>query len=86
MTVRLTVSTVLAIALLAAGSDFAVAGDAIDPKNFSATVDNPWLPLKPGTVLTYEGTKDDKPATLVMTVSSKTKVPSMFVRTNARGP
>ncbi len=52
----------------------ALAAGAIDPASFTATVDNPWYPLKPGTVLTYTGTKDEKPAARVITVTSKSKV------------
>jgi hypothetical protein len=45
----------------------------IDPSRFSATVDNPWFPLKPGTVFTYEGVKDGKPSRDVYTVTNETK-------------
>ena len=31
----------------------------IDPANFGGPVDNPYLPLKPGTVFTYRGVGDD---------------------------
>src|SRR6476660_10022139 len=34
----------------------------IDPANFTATIDNPWLPFVPGTVFTYIGTKDGEAA------------------------
>jgi hypothetical protein len=40
---------------------------------FNAEIDNPWLPLKPGTVRTYSGTKDDKPANLKVTVINRRK-------------
>jgi hypothetical protein len=46
----------------------------VDPANFSAKIDNPWFPLPVGTTLTYEGTKDDKRAVRVSTVTSTTKV------------
>jgi len=46
----------------------------IDPARFSATVDNPWFPLKPGTTFTYQGVKDGKPSRDVYTVTSDTKV------------
>jgi hypothetical protein len=36
-------------------------------------VDNPWFPLKPGTVYVYTGVKDDQPARDVVTATSKTK-------------
>jgi hypothetical protein len=31
----------------------------IDPANFGGSIDNPYLPLKPGTVFTYRGVGDD---------------------------
>ncbi len=62
-----------AVALLAAASPV-FADDAIDPANFVSAITNPWLPMAPGTVLTYKGIKDEKPATLVVTISNKTKV------------
>lgn len=34
----------------------------IDPANFSATVDNPRFPLRPGRTLVYSGTKDGRAA------------------------
>jgi hypothetical protein len=46
----------------------------MDPANFTTTIDNPWLPLIPGTVMTYHGTKDGEPAVETFTVTSKTKV------------
>ncbi len=33
----------------------------IDPANFQAVVDNPWFPLKPGSVYVYKGVKDGEP-------------------------
>lgn len=46
----------------------------INPANFSPNVDNPYFPLEPGTVFVYSGTKDDKAAVNVVTVTSKTKL------------
>jgi len=43
------------------------------PSNFSARVDNPWLPLKPGTVYTYRGVKDGKPSVDVVVVTSSVR-------------
>ncbi len=37
-----------------------VASPTIDPADFTATVDNTWFPLVPGTTLTYHGRKDGK--------------------------
>jgi len=45
-----------------------------DPANFVAVIDNPWLPMKPGAVLRYTGTKDGKRAKDVTTVTSRTQV------------
>jgi hypothetical protein len=39
---------------------------------FTARVDNPWFPLKPGSVYTYRGTKDGQPSREVMTVTHAT--------------
>jgi len=47
---------------------------AIDPANFVSTIDNPWFPLLPGTVLTYHGTRDGEAAVDTVTVTSDTKV------------
>jgi len=46
----------------------------IDPSKFSATVDNPWFPLTPGTIFTYHGTKDHKNATDRYAVSNRTEI------------
>ena len=51
----------------------ALAEQAIDPANFSTNVTNPWLPLTPGTVLSYEGNLEGSPATLTVTISNKTR-------------
>ena len=45
-----------------------------DPSNFVAVIDNPWLPMKPGAVLHYTGTKDGKRAKDITTVTSRTQV------------
>src|SRR5690242_1174704 len=57
-----------AIALAA----LALAGGADRPR-FSATVDNPWFPLTPGTTYHYTGVKDGKPSRDVMTVTRQRK-------------
>lgn len=43
------------------------------PNQFVRTVDNPWFPLRPGTVLTYEGRSDGHPARDVFRVTRRTK-------------
>jgi len=53
----------------------AVAGVAFDPAHFthSATVDNRWLPLVPGTQYTYVGSSKDGKKQLVFTVTDLVK-------------
>ena len=41
------------------------------PSQFSATVDNPWFPLTPGTVYVYRGVRDGKPSRDVVTVTHR---------------
>lgn len=54
---------------------FLVAGPAASkPAGFSARVDNPWFPLKPGSVYHYRGVKDGLPSREVMTVTHRTRV------------
>ncbi|HEY6057236.1 MAG TPA: hypothetical protein VIV06_04350 [Candidatus Limnocylindrales bacterium] len=50
------------------------ASAAIDPADFTATVDNPWFPLVPGTTLSYQGTKDDKPSIDTFEITHETAV------------
>jgi hypothetical protein len=70
---RLFASILVPITFWAGAVLSAVAGESPDPSMFESRINNPWLPLTPGSVKTYRGTKDDKPATLVTTVSKKTK-------------
>ena len=53
----------------ARGSGFAA---GINPADFSARVDNPWFPLKPGSSYVYRGIKDGQPSRDVMTVTHRT--------------
>lgn len=46
----------------------------IERADFSPNITNRWFPLKPGTTLVYEGTKDGLPARNVFHVTSRTKV------------
>ncbi len=46
----------------------------IDPKNFTTTIDNKYFSMKPGTVMTYEGTKDGEYQKTIVTVTNETKV------------
>jgi hypothetical protein len=68
------VPTLLALALLVGcGSRGGGGAGGSDPGKFSANVDNPWFPLKPGTTYVYEGTKDGKKARDLYTVTHGTK-------------
>jgi hypothetical protein len=42
-------------------------------RDFVRTIDNPWFPLKPGTVLTSKGEDEGTPATDVLRVTHRTK-------------
>ena len=46
---------------------------SIDPGNFGPEVDNPYFPLKPGSIHIYVGTKDNKKALNVFAPSAHTK-------------
>jgi hypothetical protein len=46
---------------------------AIDPARFTTAIDNPWLPLVPGTTRVYIGSRDGKPARNTVTVTANTK-------------
>jgi hypothetical protein len=52
------------------------AAPALDPRNFghSATVDNKWLPLKPGTQFVFRGSSSDGQKRLIFTVTDLVKV------------
>ena len=45
-----------------------------DPRDFVASIDNPWFPLAPGTVWTYRVTGDEGPETVTVTVTDRTRV------------
>jgi hypothetical protein len=46
----------------------------IDPHAFTARVDNPWFPLKPGTTYLYTGVKDGKPSREILKVTHQTRM------------
>ena len=46
----------------------------LHPSDFVRRIDNPWFPLRPGTVYRYRGIKDGQPSREVLTVTSRTKV------------
>jgi hypothetical protein len=43
------------------------------PAGYSARVDNPWFPLKPGTTYVYRGVRDSEPARDVVQVTQRTR-------------
>jgi hypothetical protein len=49
-------------------------GQTIDPADFVSTIDNPYLPLAPGTVFHYEGTGDGNPEINTVRVTHLTKL------------
>jgi hypothetical protein len=80
-------STPAADGAIPAGSAAPVAGvyaPTIDPSAFSATVDNPFFPLRPGMRWEYRATTADGVETIVVTVTNNTKtimgVPCVEVR------
>ncbi len=66
----------LSIFVLAGCDDSTVApyNVTIDPANFVTTIDNRFMPLTPGTIFRYEGTKDDQHEVNRVTVTRDTKV------------
>jgi hypothetical protein len=63
-------ASAFSISAFARGS--AAAGN-LNPANFTASVDNPWFPLKPGTILRYRGVRDGKRALQVFSVTNQKK-------------
>src|SRR4029077_6307702 len=80
------------IALGLAGASVIVApastahGADVDPANFVRTIDNPWYPLRPGTIFVFTGVADGKATRDVVTVTRQTKtilgVPCVVVKDN----
>jgi hypothetical protein len=66
-------TAVAAAAALTTGIAFAAQGQMPRTAGFSAHVDNPWLPLDPGTRTVNVGVKDGHPARNVVTVTHRTK-------------
>ena len=65
---------VVPLLLAACSSAAPTASGSLDPANFTSTIDNPWLPMVPGTTLIFEGTKDDQRAVDTFEITSETKV------------
>jgi hypothetical protein len=87
----------LSLALLAAWAPMAAGGPkkpapalpipAFDPVGFTAVVDNPYFPLRPGTILVYEAHGEKTPDVDTVTVTRETRVilgvAALGVRTRA---
>jgi len=68
-------ASVFALVLITCCAATAVAAGAARPRGgFTARIDNPWFPLRPGTVYVYTGVKDGRPSRDVMTVTHRTTV------------
>ena len=50
----------------------ATASGGVDPTRFSTRIDNPWFPLRPGTIYEYRGGEGGKPTRDVVTVTQRT--------------
>ena len=88
-TLSATVSALLLLTLTACGSTGSSETPAVptakvdgvtvptptpDPADFTTTIDNPYLPLRPGTVWTYTSTGDEGAQKDVVTVTDRTRV------------
>jgi len=72
--VGLLLSLTAGVAVLAAASDDARYEPLIDPATFSTTINNPFLPLRPGTRWVYEGQTEDGFERKVVEVTDETRV------------
>jgi hypothetical protein len=63
----------LAIAALASPTDAATRAAGPDPARFSTTIDNPYMPLVPGTRMEYRERGDDGRGHVVVRVTHRTK-------------
>lgn len=73
------VAAIVALLAVASQESASVADSKIPaadfvPANVVDKIDNPWFPLIPGTVLTYEGTKDDESAVRTLTVTNEKRM------------
>ena len=64
---------VLAVAALCAGCGASNRAAEGQKARFSARVDNPWFPLRPGTVARYRGVKEGQPSLDVVKVTERTR-------------
>src|SRR5947209_2269587 len=65
----------LIVVLAAAG-----ATNAGNPAGFTARVDNPWFPLRPGTTFVYKGVKDGQPSRLLPCLEQQVVQPHRLAR------
>jgi hypothetical protein len=63
----------LAVPVLAAALGLAAGAAGGNPHGFTAHVDNPWFPLKPGTRYDYVGIKDGRPSRDVVVVTRQVR-------------
>lgn len=70
---RTTVLTVALVVVALAVAPADAGNPAFDPGNFVKRVDNPWFPLRPGTIWRYRGEEDGQAKKQVTVVTSKTK-------------
>jgi hypothetical protein len=61
-----------ALAAAALGAFGASVSGGADPARFTTRIDNPWFPLRSGTVYVYTGGKDGKPSRDLVTVTHRT--------------
>jgi hypothetical protein len=71
---RLVVIVLAAPSLIGGVPVAAASPPAFVPSSFVDRVDNPWFPLRPGTVFVYRGSKDSQPSREIVTVSRRTRV------------
>jgi hypothetical protein len=64
---------VLGLSGLAGCSGSSTTGPSVDPADFVATIDNPYLPLAPGTVFLYEGPSGGQPEVNKVVVTHETR-------------
>jgi len=84
MNTRIVPFTLALVAAVVVSALAAVGGSGAADPGFRARVDNPWFPLRPGTVYEYRGVRHGKPSHEVLTVTRTTKmvdgVPCVVVR------
>lgn len=67
-------AVIVSLVACCAGLGAASTDAALAPGGYTANVDNPWYPLRAGTVMRYRGEKDGRRTTNVVTVTGATQV------------